>query len=88
MKLLFGLVHQAGALQGFGGGFLTVAAASPLPRREGQIVSDGLNLCSVLFSFKVALPAIVRLTEVYCLKLWVEFFLYCGRVIGLKEVFA
>lgn len=59
--------------------------------REGQTAGDQLqklSLCSALFSFGGTLPAIVGLTEMYCIRLWVEFFLYCGYVIELKEAFA
>lgn len=59
--------------------------------QEGQTAGDQLeklSLCSALFSFGGTLPAIVGLTEMYCIRLWVEFFLYCGYVIELKEAFA
>lgn len=69
---------------------LLLQGPAPL-RREEQVVSDHLeqpSLRSALFSFKGTLLAIVGLTEMYCVKLWVEFFSYCGCIIELKEVFA
>lgn len=63
----------------------------PLPCGEGQIVCDRLEELSshsALFSVKGTHPAIVRLTEMHCVKFWGEFFLYSGCPIELKEVFA
>lgn len=86
-----GLECQAGALQGWGGVFATLAAGAPSAMWRGAAICDGLeelSSCSALFSVKGTHPAIARLTEMHCVKFWGEFFSYRGCLIEFKEVFA